>query len=375
MATLTEEKQRELLTLIQQESKEYSYSVREWDIGTIYEKFQAREDGQEDGEIFIPTYQRNFTWDEKRQSRFIESLFMNLPIPFIFLNQSFDSNKSLEDSSILEIIDGSQRIRTITHFIDDKLKLTGLESISVLNGVKFSDIPLGLQRRFKLISFRAIIFNDLPTEKRKEMFNRINTSADQLRWMEIRKWSYAWPMYDLIYSLSQLELFEELAPLSKEKKNRDEWSELVLRYFAYTQKYDEYNQYVQDFLDSYMQKTNEDLQNLSPEELTKSVNQMKSNFIEMLNFVKINFPNGFRKDKKSKHKISRSFFEAIAVGTWLAIKLSSGKALHTNNVSVLLESESFQKIVTSDSANNASKFRARIEIVRDYLLTWKVLWQ
>ncbi len=374
MAPLSEIQQRELLNRIQEESKEYSYAVREWDIGTVYEKFQARWE-EEDGEIFIPTYQRNFTWDTKRQSRFIESLFMNLPIPFIFLNQSFDVNQSLEDASVLEIIDGSQRIRTLTHFIDNNLKLNGLESIPALNGVKFLDLPVALQKRFKLSSFRAIIFNNLPAEKRKEMFNRINTSADQLKWMEVRKWTYEWPVYNTISTLSKSKLFEELAPLSAEKKNRDEWSELVLRYFAYTEEYTKYNSNVQDFLDTYMRNTGDSFDKMTSSARDKRIDAMQKDFTQMLKFVKEYFPNGFRKDKKSKHKISRAFFEAIAVGTGLAIKKVWVEKLHTQDISKLLDSDKFKTIVTSDSANNLSKFRSRIEIVRDYLLTWKISWQ
>ena len=35
--------------------------------------------------IHVPPYQRSFVWDNEKQCRFIESLFMNIPIPPIFL--------------------------------------------------------------------------------------------------------------------------------------------------------------------------------------------------------------------------------------------------------------------------------------------------
>ncbi|MGE3467279.1 MAG: DUF262 domain-containing protein, partial [Pyrinomonadaceae bacterium] len=34
-----------------------------------------------------PSYQRRLRWDEKRQSRLIESFLMNVPVPPVFLNE------------------------------------------------------------------------------------------------------------------------------------------------------------------------------------------------------------------------------------------------------------------------------------------------
>lgn len=37
------------------------------------------------GDFIIPTYQREDTWEHHPKSRFIESLILGLPIPFLFL--------------------------------------------------------------------------------------------------------------------------------------------------------------------------------------------------------------------------------------------------------------------------------------------------
>src|SRR5947209_7339428 len=50
--------------------------------------------------LFIPSYQRPMTWSETMQSRFIESVILNLPIPYIFVCELPDGT--------LEIVDGSQ---------------------------------------------------------------------------------------------------------------------------------------------------------------------------------------------------------------------------------------------------------------------------
>src|SRR5688572_798558 len=55
------------------------------------------------GDIYIPPFQRKFIWNIKQSSRFIESLLLGLPIPSIFLSRD-DDNKLL-------VIDGQQRLR------------------------------------------------------------------------------------------------------------------------------------------------------------------------------------------------------------------------------------------------------------------------
>ena len=41
--------------------------------------------------LWIPDYQRDFTWDVTRQSRFIESILLGLPIPLIFVAENKNS--------------------------------------------------------------------------------------------------------------------------------------------------------------------------------------------------------------------------------------------------------------------------------------------
>ncbi len=58
--------------------------------------------------ISIPNFQRNYVWDKKRASKFIESLIIGLPIPQIFLYQKSRNSYS--------VIDGQQRLLTMYFF-------------------------------------------------------------------------------------------------------------------------------------------------------------------------------------------------------------------------------------------------------------------
>ena len=63
----------------------------------------------EDGELQIhPEFQRFFRWSIEQKSKLIESLFLGIPIPSIFVSQS--------DDGVWDVIDGSQRLSTLFQF-------------------------------------------------------------------------------------------------------------------------------------------------------------------------------------------------------------------------------------------------------------------
>ncbi len=62
---------------IQERSKRIEYYITEYSVELLAKKMK-------DGEYVVPPYQREFTWEEQRKWRFIESIIMGLPIPFLF---------------------------------------------------------------------------------------------------------------------------------------------------------------------------------------------------------------------------------------------------------------------------------------------------
>lgn len=137
-----------------EKQREISFGLREWSIQTILEKFGNGGDPDSDSELFIPDYQRDYKWDERIASRFIESILLTLPIPYIYIADSFNENPDLDGR--VEIIDGSQRIRAIYYFVQDEFPLSELKELTELEGFKFSDLPAGRQRRFLRESLRIM---------------------------------------------------------------------------------------------------------------------------------------------------------------------------------------------------------------------------
>ena len=98
---------------IVEQSKRIEFYLTEYSIEFLAAKM-------ENLDFEIPAYQREDTWEPERKSRFIESVIMGLPIPFLFFWESPSSGK-------LEIVDGSQRLRTIQQFVTGNLVLGELD--------------------------------------------------------------------------------------------------------------------------------------------------------------------------------------------------------------------------------------------------------
>lgn len=329
------------------EQKIVDYEIREYTIELLVHKYTEGKD-TDMNDIFIPNYQRKFVWETARQSKFIESLMIGLPIPYMFAADS-------EGRS--EIVDGSQRLRTLDYFLNNKLVLTGLEKLTYLEGFRFKDLARSRQLRFKKKSIRLIELTDKADyEVRKEIFSRINTTPVLLTDMEIRKGVYEGDFYNFIDKCAENPKFRILCPVSDGRDSRQEYSEMILRFFAYSENYTNFVHRVDDFLNKYMESKKYNFDEL----------QLATDFENVLDFVEKHFPYGFRKTINHA-STPRVRFEAIAVGVNLALK-EKPDLMPATPVSKWLESDEFLDKVTTDAANNRNKVLGRIEFVRDKLL-------
>ena len=168
---------------IREKQKIVDYDTKEYPVEILVQKY--KEGLNEDiNELFVPDYQRDMIWDDVRQSKFIESMFLGLPIPYIFVA---DLRPEEEDLGRLEIIDGTQRIRTLDKFLRNELILCELKKLSKLNNFRFKDLPLARQRRFNRSTIRMIVLTEKADEEtRRDLFDRINSSVE-LNDMEKRR--------------------------------------------------------------------------------------------------------------------------------------------------------------------------------------------
>lgn len=338
---------------IEELQKITDYEIKEWPIGVLVEKFTNGRDTDE-SEIFIPDYQRDMVWTPKQQSRFIESILIKLPVPFIF---GADVGQGDREGA-LEIIDGSQRIRTLDNFLSNKLVLVGLKKLTEAIGMRFSDLSKPRQMRFKRTTVRVIELTEKADEDaRREMFDRLNSGGTRLTTMEVRRGVVDGPFMSFITECAANEIFKSLVPLNERNAKRKEYEEFVLRYFAYLNNYQGFQKSVDDFLTDYLRSKNESF--------TDSDKQvMHDEFICMLNLVSEYFPNGFKRTGYTT--VPRIRFEAIAVGLSLAVR--EKPELIPCDIEQWLDSKAFIKHTRSDASNSRPKLMNRIHYVRDNLL-------
>lgn len=330
------------------------HEIREFPISVIVDKFKTGLD-KDEAELFIPDYQREFVWNNKQKSRFIESLLLNLPIPYIFVADI----GSGENEGRLEIVDGSQRIRTLHQFTSDLLTLEGLQKLVIANGFKYSDFSTPRRLRFDRKTIRMIELTEhCDEETRREIFDRLNTGGKKLTTMEQRQGSNDGPFLAFINDISEDGLFQSICPLGDSRKRRSEYPELALRYFAYTEEYLEFRKSVDEFLTSYLKRKNAEY---TPENAAT----LATKFHQMCIFIKTYFPNGFRKVKNAT-TVPRIRFEALAVGATLALQEEPN--LIPRDIESWINSKEFINHTRSDASNSKPKVKARIEYVKNKLL-------
>ena len=348
---ITAQQQNEAEEELREQQKPIDYNTLEYPIEILVKKYT---DGLDDdtNELFIPDYQREMAWDNIRQSKFIESMLLGLPIPYIFVADISDE----ENDSRLEIIDGTQRIRTLAEFMNNGLKLEALERLKKFNDFRFEDLTLPRQRRFKRTTIRMIQLTEKADEDiRRDMFERINNGSVELNDMEKRRGIYDGPFLEFIEELSQYPKFLELCPFSEPLIRRREPQEFVLRFFAYLHEYKKFTRRIDDFLNDYLIRNNHS--NFDRQ-------SMQAEFERMLDFVEKYFPNGFLKSQKHR-TVTRIWFESISVGAILALRENSN--LEPSSMS-WLQSPEFKKYTASREGTTQSTVTRRIEYVRDRLL-------
>lgn len=145
--------------------------------------------------ILDPKYQRRDAWSVKHKSRFIESLFLGMPIPQIMLAEQ----KNTRGKYI--VIDGKQRLLSLRQFAAEdseqdgfaQLKLKGLELKKEYNGLSLLAIEeQGLYPEdiaaFQNQTIRTVVVKNWPDEEFLYLlFLRLNTGSVKLSPQELRQ--------------------------------------------------------------------------------------------------------------------------------------------------------------------------------------------
>lgn len=307
-----------------------------------------------DGLIDIaPDYQRQFRWDEERQSSLIESLFLGIPVPSLFMATNPDGT--------WELIDGVQRVSTVLCFAgtdEDRmriskkgpkpLKLTGLKKLTLFNDKTFGDLPLDIQTKFRLTSIKITTLSDKSDKAvRFDLFERLNRGGVTLSDQEIRACVYRGRFNDFIQELALDENFRNCVHLSSTQEVDGTRDELVLRFFAYLYDIDSFSHSVRDFLSDYMSKASKN----------KKFNYSKNErlFKEVFKILNTALPNGISKGRRNT---PLNLYEAVAIG---AAKAYINKGIiHTDGIQDWITDPELIRFTTG-ATNSKPQLVGRIE--------------
>jgi len=198
-----------------------------------------------DQELIVrPSFQRAFVWDAVRQSRFVESILLNIPIPNLFFAEDEDKTKV--------VVDGQQRLTALQHFQENRFRLKGLEALSALNGKLFEDLTDRQRRIFNNRTLRCLVISaKSDSEIRFQVFERLNQGGMPLNAQEVRHCVYRGELNDLLHQLVKDENW--LSALGKSEPNpRMTDCELVLRYLSFRGNGAAYTTPLKSFLNSYV---------------------------------------------------------------------------------------------------------------------------
>ncbi|MEA3424292.1 MAG: DUF262 domain-containing protein [Bacillota bacterium] len=189
-----------------------------------------------------PDYQRHHRWDDATSSRLIESMILNIPIPYIYISKDVDVDEEIEDIARYTVIDGQQRLTAIYNFLKGKYALEGLRVLPKLESVKYEKLPSFLKRRLDERTVKCLIIDSTLDRKVKyEIFERLNTGSLELSNQEVRNAIYRGPFNDMMKEVAKDDIVKKLFYLKAKKgeeyatkqKAMDD-IELVLRFFAFS---------------------------------------------------------------------------------------------------------------------------------------------
>lgn len=376
--------------LFEPEEEDQDVELTEYDISSNPNDFNVVTLNSyiESDAIKIPGFQRNYVWDIKRASRWIESLLLGLPVPQLFLYEA-------SRNSFL-VIDGQQRLMTIYYFLHGRFpKPAARSTIRTLfdkhgkipdevfaDNDLFQDFKLRLENnsdnrksRFHGLTYagleeyrttldlrtvRSIMIKQNRPEDGDssvfEIFNRLNTGGTNLKPQEIRACMFHSDFYIMLARINCIDQWRRF--FGKQEPDlhmRD--IEIILRAFAILEEGSRYSTTMSRFLNEYSRKSrnNEPKRNAYLEGLFSS-------FIEHCDELN---DDAFLSKKTNKFNVA--LFEAVFYAVCSAPLAEESFVKKPVNGDALRTLEVDDQFVEASSARttNSSNVKKRLERALD----------
>lgn len=205
-----------------------------------------------------PDFQREEVWPRTAKTRFVDSLVKQLPIPSLCFAYDYKTEKR-------QVIDGLQRVTALVRFLgpdtwqlarlddvdprisgvsNDDFRKTGSDLAPFYRRVQNATLPITVLRcDFSKKTHQSYLFT---------IFHRLNTGGMKLNNQEIRNCIYQGSFNLLLRQLAGEVGFQRLLGFSVADIKRFKVEEMLLRFFAFYERIDEYRGRLATFLNSYM---------------------------------------------------------------------------------------------------------------------------
>ena len=152
------------------------------------------------------------------------------------------------------MIDGQQRLTTLVNFVSNKFPLRKLHHMSSLNHKFFKDLTKQQQEKILDSPIRSIVIDAAAnTGLRYEVFERLNRGSMTLNEQELRNCVYRGPFNDLLAEL-EMDFYWRKAKGGDVPEMRFKEREMILRFFAFSNRLPNYNGNLKSFMNEYMSK-------------------------------------------------------------------------------------------------------------------------
>lgn len=308
-----------------------------------------------------PAYQRQFRWDEPRQSALVESVLLGIPVPPLFMA----TNQEADVSNTWEVVDGLQRLLTLVNFAGDQdtrracslpdasLQLEDLEKLTTFNRARFDTLPEDIQSALQDRPLKVVVLNDKSDlQVRYDLFERLNTGGIRLTAHEIRECVYRGEFLNLLTELAANEHFLTVVKLPKAKWKDGTPQDFVLRFFAFLERYEQFEHLVDEFLRNFVADASKDPQ----------IARRRAVFERTFKYLAECFPDGV---KTRKGATPVNLFEGLSAGAALALEQRSD--LEPPADLSWIASDELRKMTTG-ATNSRPRVRGRIEFCRNRFL-------
>jgi len=293
-----------------------------WSILETYQKMKEKK------LILDPAYQRNEVWDISKMTAFIESLFMGIIIPPIYVVEIPGDDDPIEGNKY-EVVDGKQRLSTMQKFIKNEFPLQekSLEYYrDWFGGKTYSDIleerkTLTKEMLSSVLDIYVITANS-PVFTKYDIFSRLNKGAMPLRANEIRK---------AVYHSEALKVIDEyVKEINKDEERFNSYKAVfsdkdIERYedygrfyrsIAYYYRVNEEDEIVEGYKSRPREMINDVLQSLQNNELKHDVNLINSiinQTIQLILYFKEDVENNMKakKDQKVNYLVDACIYFAV----------------------------------------------------------------